>query len=704
MTTDRQSPPPFPPPDDSASHEKRWSRFFSIRSDCGGGAQKPASVHTSVLLLILVILVSLVYANTLDVPFIFDDIPNIVDNPHIRWTRFSLDDVIDAAFKSPSSRRPVANVSFALNHYFYGDAVAGYHLVNITIHAISAVMLFFLAKTTLALLACKGGSRRMAPPHRVVGPPEDTHPGCLENGLATAFPFWVAALWLVHPVHTQTVTYIVQRMNGLAAMFSLLALYAYARARMSPNGWLQRGRFVLCALSVVLALGSKENAVTLPFFIFLYEWYFFQGLSRAWIRKQVPLLACLALGAAALIGFYLGASPVARILVDYSHRDFTLIERVLTQFRVVVFYIFLLLWPQPSRLNLDHDFPLSRSLTDPATTLVAVLVVCGMAVAAIATARRHRGISFLLWWFLGNLVVESSVIGLELVFEHRTYLPSITVCCLVVAGAYRWLRSSRLRAAVLAVIVIVFGAWTVARNAVWRDDVTLWADCVAKSPEKARPRNKLGVALERRGRLGEAMVQYRAALRIDPEDAYAYFNMGNIYRKRGNISDAEDSYRKALHLVPHNTLARNNFGVVLADSNRPAAAIAQFRQALADDPGFFLACRNLGGVLIDAGKIPEAVLQLKAALEIRPRDADAHYLLGNAYLRQGKDKSAFGQYILALTYNPDHVGAHTNAGILLAKSGQAAAALPHFTAAMRLRPGDAQVRANHDRALAALKQ
>ncbi|MCP4693868.1 MAG: hypothetical protein GY859_37885, partial [Desulfobacterales bacterium] len=199
--------------------------------------------------------------------------------------------------------------------------------------------------------------------------------------------FFTALIWLVHPIQTQSVSYIVQRMNSMAAMFYLLSILLYAKGRTAQTrGGAAPGRGVMhpgvffagafCAW--MLAMGSKEIAASLPFVVLLYEWFFFQDLDPRRLKRGLPLLV----GALALLLFalvmYMGAHPFEKIASGYALREFTLDQRVLTEFRVVIFYISLLIFPHPSRLNLDHDFPLSYSLFDPASTALAIGAVLGL--------------------------------------------------------------------------------------------------------------------------------------------------------------------------------------------------------------------------------------------------------------------------------------------------------------------------------------
>ena len=591
----------------------------------------------ALMLSVLAVLVFWIYSNTLDSPFIFDDSPNIRDNPHIRLKTLTLEGIKRAGFESLSPNRAVANVSFALNYYFHQYNVVGYHLANILIHITTGILLYFFVKTTLSIPSL----RSKYAPHVWI-------------------PLFTAFIWLVHPIQTQSVTYIVQRMNSMAAMFYILSFLLYARARLAAQKGKKRALFGGCILAGILALGSKEIAATLPFFIFLYEWYFFQELRRTWLKRHFyPFLGIWIL--LAVVSFmYLGANPLEGILAAYDARDFTLTQRVLTEFRVVVFYISLLIFPHPSRLNLDHDFALSHSLIDPITTLLAIGAIAGLLGLAIYTAKRDRLLSFCILWFLGNLVIESSVIGLEIIFEHRTYLPSMLVSLMAVALVYRHIKPKWMGLGVVCAVVMVFSLWTYARNSMWSDEVTLWTDCVEKSPKKARPHYNLGAVIGRQGKLKEAMSHYTAALRIKPDYSEAHNNLGNALAGQGRLKEAIRHYSKALRINPRFAEAHNNLGNALANQGRLMQAGSHYYEALRTNPDYAEAHYNLAVALKRQGRLKEAISHYYEALRIEPDDAAAQYNLGNVLADQGRLKEAISHYSEALRIKPDYADARGN--------------------------------------------
>jgi hypothetical protein len=375
-------------------------------------------------------------------------------------------------------------------------------------------------------------------------------------------------------------------MNSMAAMFYILSLYLYVKgrlARRTGSKWILFSGTVIAGL---LGLGSKETAATLPFFIFLYEWYFLQDLDSGWLKKQIFPVVILLLCAGLLVFFYLGNNPVEHIMAGYGNREFTPSQRILTEFRVIFFYISLLLFPYPGRLNLDHDFTLSTSFATPITTVFSVIFLLILLLVAIGSARKHRLASFCLIWFFGNLVIESSVIGLEIIFEHRNYLPSMMLVLLTLFLIFPILKHSFVKVVFLCIVMLLFSVWTYERNMVWNDKVTLWGDCVAKSPDKARPHNNLGVALKDQGRVHEAIEHFKQTIAIDPQFTEAYNNLGNSYIKIGRSEEAIKQYKSALKISPEDPRIHMNLGHALVKRWQLEEALLHYGEVLHLNPDF----------------------------------------------------------------------------------------------------------------------
>ena len=599
--------------------------------------------------LLLSTIVLLIYSNTFKAPFVFDDNMNIQNNTSIRLGKLTTENIVTAVSESHLRSRPIANISFALNYYFHQYNVTGYHVVNVLIHVTTGIFLYFFVKTTLHLPLLH-----------------------FKDTTATWIASFTVLLWLVHPLHTQSVTYIVQRMNSMASMFYVLSMLLYTRGRLTSD---KRRRWLLftgCILAGILAIGSKEIALTIPFFLLLYEWYFFQDLSFVWFKKYLISFAGVMVFLALSALMYMGTETLHNILVVPDDFDFTLTERVLTEFRVVIVYLKLLLFPHPSQLNIDYDFPLSRSLFDPISTLFALGTIIGMFGLALYISKKERLLSFCVLWFFGNLVIESSVIMLDILFEHRTYLPSMLLSLLVVTLVVRYTKLPWLRVVVLCAVALVYAVWTYERNSLWANEIALWSDCVVKSPHKARPHTNLGYALMSQGNLKEAIHHYTEALRIAPSYVIAHNNLGDALARQGKVAEAVYHYTEALRLNPHYAEAHNNLGNALMDEGKAEEAVRHYTEALRLNPNAALFHNNLGSALAHQGKVEEAVRHYTEALRLNPNAAQVYNNLGNLLVRQGKVEEAVRYYTEALRLNPNYALARQNLERVLRQRGASA--------------------------------
>jgi tetratricopeptide (TPR) repeat protein len=233
------------------------------------------------------------------------------------------------------------------------------------------------------------------------------------------------------------------------------------------------------------------------------------------------------------------------------------------------------------RLNLLHDFPVSHSFIHPITTLFSFIAILGLIVTSILLAKKERLLSFCILWFLGNLVIESSVIGAEIIFEHRLYLPSMFFILIAVSFVYRFANSKWIGGILLCAVAITFSVWTYQRNIVWSDDVILWKDCVTKSPHKPRQHYNLGVVLAQNGNLDDAIKHYHTALSIKPDYVEAYYNLGNALAQKGDDKAAIYNYQKTLQINPDFFKAYYNIARIMSNQGKTGEAIYNFKKALA---------------------------------------------------------------------------------------------------------------------------
>ncbi len=361
------------------------------------------------------------YSNTFHVPFHFDDRSSIVENPNIQVTAFTWDQ-LERLIKNTYavSIRVFSYFTLALNFYFGGLNVFGYHLVNLLIHIASGIFLYWFLLLTFNLPSLR----------EKYGP------------ISYKVALFSSLIFISHPIQTQSVTYIVQRMASMAGMFFLLSFVLYIKGRLSAGA----PRFFYfggTVLTYLLGVFSKENVAILPLFVALYEFYFFQKLDLSPKGKRVLLTLIGSLLVLGAFGFILWGKRYIDVTIEgYQYRPFTMVERLLTQSRVVLYYLSLLAFPLPSRLNLDYDFPVSKTILDPPTTLISILIIAGLIGYSIWTAKRRPVLSFCILWYFGNLVIESSIFPLEMVYEHRLYLPAVgpfvLFSLLVVRGIERW--------------------------------------------------------------------------------------------------------------------------------------------------------------------------------------------------------------------------------------------------------------------------
>ncbi len=367
------------------------------------------------VLILLAILGFVLYGNTIDSEFHLDDYPNLVDNAAIHMTTLDAASLKRALSTSVGGNRPVASLLFALNFRSAQFNVRSFHITSIICHILAGWLLFLFLRRTLMI-------------SRFAGRFDD------RAGLVALL---ATLVWFAHPIQTQAVTYIVQRANVLSGLFSFAALYLFAVIRTSSAG---RGLRILqwsgLLLAVLLALGSKETAAVLPLVILLYELFFIRTFDFGALRgKWAYFTGIIVAPALILLADFkrFDMSFFERMGAIYQLRGFTMLERVLTEFRVLVRYLTLFILPLPGRLNLEHEVPVSRGLFSPFTTLLSLLVLLALVALGFYLARRRPLISFFIFWFFIQLAIESSVVPLELMFEHRLYLPSVSLAVILAA-------------------------------------------------------------------------------------------------------------------------------------------------------------------------------------------------------------------------------------------------------------------------------
>jgi tetratricopeptide (TPR) repeat protein len=609
--------------------------------------ERPGRCSVPFAFLSLLVMLLIIYGNSFFGEWHFDDYHNIVENRNVHLQGLSWQE-IRKTFSGTAdgsegglSTRPLSYLSFGLNYFFGGTDVFGYHAVNLVIHFATAVFLFlFICRTLqLPLLRDRCGERAY--------------------GIALLATFF----WATSPLQVHAVTIVVQRMASLAGLGTIMALYFYVRARTAEGGCTRRGFAFLCVASSLLAFGSKENAAMLPISILLYDVLLVQGatrenLSRLLKYAWIPLAVILCL----VFSF---SEFLSGIFQTYEVRPFTVAERLLTAPRILIFYVSLLLYPIPSRLTLLHDIDISRSFFDPWTTLPAMLAVAIVCAASVIMARKRPLLSYCALFFFLNHLIEGTVIPLELIYEHRNYIPSmlffvpVAVLMVRILDFFSYRRGFQVfMAGGFALLLAFQGHTTYERNSVVSSDVHLWLDNVRKAPALSRPHINLARHYYEAGMYDKAYRELKTAEELNRDTnlrqiGLASYNLGVYYLYQTNdIDRAEQHFIRALERFPGHPSA--------------IAGIATVHLKRGDVEGAFLltkenADRHLNNVeminayalvLLKRGKPQGALKAAARAMELKWNDPQPWEISGEAWRQLGQWRKAAQCWEEALRLNP----------------------------------------------------
>lgn len=648
------------------------------------------------------------YHNSFSVPLFFDDTASIVQNESIRalWP--------PQTWWAPpagagTAGRPLLNLTFALNYAAGGLEVWGYHAVNLAVHVAAAWVLFGLARRTLWTPVLRGKF----------------------GGAATEVAGVVALLWAVHPLQTESVTYVSQRAESLVGFFYLLTLYAFVRGAEAEEGGAGRGERGsagrgwrgLAVGAFFAGVLTKEIIVTAPVVALLYDVTFLAGSWReAWARRW-RIYAGWGLGWGLLGGLMIGSRLHERGVGFGGAMSWT--DTVATSCEAVALYLKLSVWPSP--LVIDYGTtPMRGGLVLAASAVVVGAVVLG----TVWAWRKGAAVGCAGAAGLIMLSPTSSLVPIlfQPISEHRVYLPLAVVLTVVMAVGFRWWGRRALWAALA--IAAVFAVMTERRNRDYRSEEAIWRDTIAKRPDNWRAHNALGSELFRQQRIAEGIAAVEAALRInqteaklfknyanalalpmvgrwaeaiaageravqlDPSYADARNSLANALRSVGRMKEALEQFEAARRLQPESAEIWSNLCDALRQVGRPAEAVDQGEAALRLRPNFPEAHCNLGLVLGDLGRTAEAIAHYEAALRGRPTYVEVLNNLGVALMNTGRLEEARARLEEALRLKPDYAEAHNSRGIVFAKLGRLAEAAVAFETALRIKPDYAGAKEN----------
>lgn len=557
---------------------------------------------------------------------------------------------------------PFLHSAFWIEHRFWGDAVLGYHLTNVVLHAISA----FLIVAIMRRLSLPGG--------------------------------WLAAfVFALHPVSAESVAWISEQKNTLSTALYLASAFIYLDFDRSRRS----GRYGLALLLYVMAMLAKSVTATLPVTLLIVLWWKRGKLS--WKRDVIPLLPWLGLGisAGAVTSWvertYIGATG--------AHFSLTVLDRCLLAGRVLCFYFAKLLWPS----GLMFIYPHWKIDSGAAWQYLFPLAVAAAAVALWIYSKRSRAPLAAFLAFAAALVPALGFVNVypfvySYVADHFQYQASIALI-VSLSAAVAWALERyrpgllRLAPAGAGVLAVGLGFLTWQQSAVYRDGETLYRETIARNSQCWMCYLNLALLVgSTPGHSGEAIALTKNAIAVEPGFAQAWVNLGEFYSDSGHAAEAMPDYRKAVAIAPEMESAHVALAYgIMATAGSTGEAVTEFRTAIRMTPADPKAYLGLGDALIDQpGREQEAIRNYRKAVELNPSSAESHYELGNA-LKQTPDalSEEIAEYEKALSLNPNYPEAHVNLGsAFLRTPGGADKAIVQYREALRIKPDYAEAHYN----------
>ena len=522
------------------------------------------------------------YLNSLNNSFHFDDTPNIIENPYIR----NLKD-IPSFLKGMSSYvgkfRILSMFSFAVNYHFHKLNVYGYHLVNLMLHILCGILVYFISRNLFAFEL-----------KRIESYTIDNN---IEGKKVNLLSLLTATIFIAHPIQVNSVTNIVQRIEILASLFYLLSIFLFLKGSLE-KGWRKILFFLGTGISYLCAIFSKETGFTLPIVLIIFD-FLFVCKTKKEIQKRVLIYFPLFLLLTIYISFFLKGGILGLFIKGSEEWLWTPWENLLTQTNVMIQYFKLLLLPLPHWLNFDHDFWVSKSLFEY-PTWVSVSVILLLLISATILIKKNRLIPFCIFFFFIILAPSSSLIPLwDIMVEYRLYLPIFSYSLILTMGIHYFYQllarhfSKKIGQEVVVGISILtlcfYSVTTIERNKIFKDDLTLWSDAAKKSPYKMRVHHNLGRAYLMGGDINKAIQEAEIALRLSDryirkESVKFILNLlGGAYLDKGEIDEALSMYNRAIEVAPNFATSYYNVSCLYSLKKERAKAIEYLKKAIALD-------------------------------------------------------------------------------------------------------------------------
>jgi len=581
--------------------------------------------------LVLCLSALLIYLPGFKVPFIYDDRLSIVENDYIHIADLRPGTLKRAAFQDFLHNRPLTNLSFALNYYFNGLNPLGYHAVNFILLVLTALGIWLWLEKLLA----------------------SARSGAWRTGLAA----WLSALvWVAHPVNVQAVTYISQRHTSCAGAFAIWSMYFYHLGMERKKGG--RRLFVLAGLFCLFGLLCKETVFILPAILFGYKLYFFDEFRPGRLKRNWIWIAGLAVFYGLLAAVALRPSMIALMQHEFHNYQFTATQRLLSEPRILLWYLAIVIFPAPQLLTVEHDFAISTSWFHPSATWISFVILMALSLAAVFEARRRKFFSWAVAWYLGQLLVELMPVPIDLAFDHRLYLASLSIIVPAVSWPVLRLKKPGIAIGWVVVTALFFAGFSRDRNLVWGSAESLWKDAVIKAPASYRSWYNYCTALGESGNCRSAILACQKAIAFIPAYYRPHHNLGTCYFRTGQFELAEKELLKSTELC-------------MGECMSPYMNLALFYGSQKE--------------------YDRATRWYLAAIGAEPRNAKAHYFLAANYRLLKREKESLEQLRKALNLDPELISARTELANALVAGGECGEALKLVRAAPAQDPAFAEI-------------
>lgn len=599
-------------------------------------------VYLSVALIILFGFCA--YGNSMKGQFLFDDDTLVTENIYLtNWSYFPdvfKKDIGAGAGKQSNPYRPFQILTYMIDYSLWELDAKGYHLTNIAVHILTALCLFWLMSILFG------------------------------DGLLSLL---TSLFFVVHPIHTQAVSYIAGRADGLAALFILISVILYIKQSRSHN----IGLFLLMTLSYLLAILSRENSLILPLILLVYHYVFKTRIDY----KGFAVVVCLT------IGYIIFRSVLFKHLMpDTPLHDTTFLQRIPGFFVALTKYIQLIIWPM--NLHMEYGDKLFK-ITNPRAILGGVLFI-SLLFSVVRAGNKNRLFLFALLWFLVTLVPSSNIYPINAYMaEHWLYLPSVGIFLIASRGMCVLYDKTNLRGFSIILCIALLGFYsflTFRQNAVyWREPEAFYQHTLKYAPDSFRANNNLGKLYHASGRTDEAIVLFKKAIEINPRDADSYNNLAAVsYEPGKNEQEIIRLFKKAVNHNPTHAKAYYNLGKLYGDIGDYEQAVPSLKKAIQLNPNYVEAYNKLGVVYGKTGKREEAIELIKKALAINPSYGEGYRSLGSLYNDMGMKEESIASLKKAVMIDPNDAVAHTNLAIAYYYTGEYESALHHSKKAQEL--------------------